>query len=197
MVRMAMFSFDLRHFEFDHGVRLLKQGYEASRDALLGEVERIKAKAHAYEEGLANGGEWIGEREDGHILWEQSQFYDMEIADAHQAIYEVRRAFIIALYHHWERSAVVWLGKDAPHEELERYCSESGFGPASDIGAVRCLANHLKHKPWSNSKWLNKLRDEYPSFMPRVAASVSVLSDIDIETVAAVILASGPPKPAR
>jgi len=195
---MAALSFDLRHFEFDHGVQLLKQGFEAARDALLNEIERIKADARAYEEELANGGAWIGEMEDGHKLWDQSDLYEAKTDDAHRALYEVRRAFVIALYHHWERSAIGWLGRnDATHEELERYCADSGFGPAPNLGAVRYLANHLKHKPGSNSRWFNKLRKEYPSFLPHVQTSPLALSDTDFETVATVILASGPPEPGR
>lgn len=192
---MAAFSFDARHFAFDHGVRLLKQGYEAARDALLGEVERTQAKASMYEEDLANGGEWIGEREDGHILWEQSQIYDAEIDDTYQALYEVRRAFIIALYHHWERSAASWLGEDAGHAKLEQFCADNGFGPSPDLDAVRHLANHLKHGPASRSPWLDKMREKYPLFMPRVGTFAFGLSDDDITKVAAAILASGPPEP--
>jgi hypothetical protein len=195
---MAAFKFDARQFEFDHGVRLLKQGYEAARDALLKEIERIRADARAYEERLANGGDWIGEREDGHVLWEQTDVYEAETEDAHRALYEVRRAFIIALYHHWERSAARWLGNDnASHKQLERYCASNGFGPSLDLNAVRCLANHLKHRPGANSDWLIELREKHPSFLPHVQMSPFALTDVDFETIATVILASGPPKPAR
>ena len=195
---MATLGFDARRFEFDHGVRLLKQGYEGARDALLKEIERIRADARSYEEGLANGGEWIGEREDGHVLWDQTDVYEAETEDAHRALYEVRRAFIIALYHHWERSAARWLGNDdARHEQLERYCASSGFGPSPDLNAVRCLANHLKHRPGSNSDWLIKLRKKHPSFLPHAQMSPFALSDADFETITTVILASGPPEPTR
>lgn len=194
---MVVFRFDARHFEFDHGVRLLKQGYAAARDALVKEIERVVVDARAYQERLANGGEWIGEREDGIVLWDQTHVFEMETEDAHKALYEVRRAFIIALYHHWERSAAKWLGKDnADHEKLARFCAASGFGPSPHLDAVRCLANHLKHRPGSKSNWLTKLRAESPLFLPHVQACPSILSDSDLETIAAVVLDSGPPQPA-
>lgn len=191
---MAIVNFDSRQFEFARGIRLLKQGYEAARDALLKEIENIQSKARAYEESLANGGDWIGEREDDHVLWDQTDVLEAETDDAQRALYEVRRAFVIALYHHWERSAARWLGDDeAHHDKLERFCAANGFGPSRDLGAVRCIANHLKHRPGSSSDWLNNLRKNHPTFLPHVQTSAFNLSDDDFDIIAAVILASGPP----
>lgn len=192
---MTELVLDFRHYAFQHGLGLLEKGYAAARDALLAEIESIEAEARAYDEGLANGGEWIGEREDGQILWEQSQVFEYQINDAHYALAEVRNAFAIALYHHWERSALAWKGSKATHRELAQYCASMGYGPSPDLDAVRHLANHFKHGPNSRKNWLAQMREKYPLFLPRGPSPVFGLSDDDLYTIAAVISASGPPPP--
>jgi len=185
-------GFYFRSYQFEHGLRLLEKGYTAARDALQAEIERTKVEAAAYEEALANGGEWIGEYEDGHILWEQSKVYETQIDDVHHALFEVRKAFVIALYHHWEHSAAGWNGGPASHSELAQYCANAGYGPSPELDAVRCLANHLKHGPNSGTDWLGRLRKDYPSFLPYRPGVVFGLSEDTLYKVAAVILSSGP-----
>jgi hypothetical protein len=192
---MAKIPFDFRHYTYSHGLRMLEKGYTAARDALLAEMERIETEARVYEESLANGGEWIGEREDGHILWEQSQVYDAQIRDTVQALAEVRAAFVIALYHHWERSAAEWMGSDSTHEQLAKFCASMGYGPSPDLDAVRHLANHLKHGPNSRKNWLDKMREKHPLFLPPGPTPILGLSDDDLYRIAAIIMASGPPSP--
>lgn len=182
----------IRRSQFEHGLRMLEMGYRAARDALEAEIERIKVEAIAYEESLANGGEWIGEYEDGRILWEQSQAYEAQVDDVGHASLEVRKAFVIALYHHWERSATGWKGGYASHDELADYCAGEGYGPSTDLGAVRCLANYLKHGPNSSKDWLGRLRRDYPSFLTQAPTFIFGLSEDDLYKIAATILASGP-----
>ncbi|MDX0488826.1 hypothetical protein GOC53_00825 [Sinorhizobium medicae] len=192
---IKIFSY-LRHYQFEHGLRMLEKGYIAARDALQAEIERVKIEAVAYEEALANGGEWIGEREDGYILWEQSQAYEAEINNVTHALFELRKAFVIALYHHWERSAAEWKGGGyASHDELAKYCASEGYGPSPELSAVQCLANHLKHGPNSSRDWLDRLRKNYPSFLSHGQGFLFGLSEDDLYKVAATILASGPGAP--
>jgi hypothetical protein len=175
---------------------MLEKGYKAARDSLEAEITRTETEAKAYETALANGGEWIGEVDDeGRTLWEQSQMYDLQIDDIHSALFEVRKAFVIALYHFWEDSAAHWMalnGKQASHEDMERYCSREGYGPSPDLGAVRCLANHLKHGRNSRNDWLVRLRDEHPTFLPPERSQIFGFSEDTLFKVAGVIFESGP-----
>lgn len=189
---VQIFSY-LRHYQFEHGLRMLEKGYTAARDALQADIERTKAEAIAYEKHLANGGEWIGEFEDGHILWEQSQIYEAEINDVELALLDVRKAFIIALYHYWEHSATAWKGSYGSHHELAQFCASEGYGPSPELDAVRYLANYLKHGPKSRTDWLDRLRRNYPTFMPKgPVEGLFGLSDESVFKVAAIIFASGP-----
>lgn len=182
-----------RRYQFEHGLRMLEKGYSAARDSLENEIKRIEIESKAYETSLANGGKWIGERdEEGYTLWDQSRLYDLQIEDIHSALFEVRKAFVIALYHFWEDAAALWNGKQATHEKLERYCSDVGYGPSPDLGAVRCLANHLKHGSNSHSDWLVQLRGKYPTFLPPQRGPIFVFWEDTLLKVAAAIYESGP-----
>ena len=59
-----------------------------------------------YQQNLEQGGKWIGESDDdGLVIWDQSQILDYEIDVVTEAAQDLRKAFALALYHHWERSA--------------------------------------------------------------------------------------------
>ncbi|RWX77086.1 hypothetical protein EPK99_15640 [Neorhizobium lilium] len=193
MVNLAPY---FRSYQFEHGLRMLETGYIAARDSLEEEIKRIEHDSAAYDLAVANGADLIAEYdEDGVRLWEQSQVYEAQITDVYSALFEVRKAFVIALYHFWEDSAAHWMalnGKQASHEDMELYCSREGYGPSPDLGAVRCLANHLKHGRNSRTDWLARLRSEYPSFLPPQQSKIFGFSEETLFKVAAVIFASGP-----
>jgi hypothetical protein len=175
---------------------MLEKGYRAAQDSLEEELKRIEHDSAAYDLAVANGADLIAEYdEDGFRLWEQSQVYEAQIDDIHSALFEVRKAFVIALYHFWEDSAAHWMdlnGKQASHEDMELYCSREGYGPSPDLGAVRCLANHLKHGRNSRNDWLVRLRNEHPSFLPPQRSKIFGFSEDTLFKVVAVIFASGP-----
>ncbi len=187
-----------RSHHFEHGLRMLEKGYVAARDSLDGEIDRINRESRAYEEALANGAEPIADYdEDGQLLWEQSQVFEINVDDVHSALCEVRKAFAIALYHFWEDSVAQWMelsGKQVDHDKLVRYCASEGYGPSTDLEAVRCLINHLKHGRNSRTDWLTKLRATDPSFLPEARGATSAISEDILFRVAAAILASGPNK---
>lgn len=193
MVNLALY---FRGYQFEHGLRMLEKGYKAARDSLNEEVERTNVALIAYEQALDNGGEWIGEYdEDGHLLWDQSKVYEAQISDVHSALFEVRKAFVIALYHFWEDSVANWMqraGKQTDHDKLAAYCRSQGYGPSPDLEAVRCLSNHLKHGRNSKTDWLARLKMANPSFLPQAQGLVFGISEDTLFKVAAAILASGP-----
>ncbi|TAY66481.1 hypothetical protein [Rhizobium leguminosarum] len=193
MVKLAPY---FRSYKFEHGLRMLEKGYIAARDSLNEEIERIERDSAAYDLAVVNGADLIAEYdEDGHRLWEQSQVYEAQINDVHSALFEVRKAFAIALYHFWEDSVAGWMqraGKQTDHDKLARYCASEGYGPSPDLEAVRCLANYLKHGRNSKTDWLAKLWDSNPSFLPQPKGFIFSLSEEALFKVAAAILASGP-----
>lgn len=196
---VKLFDLGFRHYAFEHGLRMLEKGYEAARDALVAEGERITAEKLAYEESVDNGAEWEEERdEEGHLLWTRSNAYDSDIEDTQHALNEVRKAFVIALYHHWEDSAARWKGpkgqkaKQYEHGDLVKYCEEMGYGPHPELEAVRCLTNHLKHGANSGKPWFELMQKASPQFLPRKTSAYLSLFDSDLYKIGTIILESGP-----
>jgi hypothetical protein len=65
---------------------------------------------------------------------------------------ELRKAFAIAAYHHWERSVQLWIEIDAPdkrnaqgYKEISKAASKIGYPADVELPRVNALANTLKH----------------------------------------------------
>lgn len=155
----------------------------------------------AYAKHLEEGGEWIGERdEDGYRLWDQEQILDMQIEANNEALLALRKAFVIALYHYWERAIRVTVGGDdrADHAKLVTLAAAKGIVVRPELDAIRDLANLLKH---DNARWGNALLQSWsglfaPGFQPRPGRtdwydSVRITDD-DVVRAFEAVVASGP-----
>lgn len=163
---MATLTFNMQGYVFQEGIRVLIAAHGTAADALHEELERAKEDALAYQEAVERGEtEWIGERdEDGHVIWDQEQVHDMEIESKVEGQAAVRKAFILALYHHWERSARIWTGSDKrDHDKLVAAVVAAGTTIHPRLGAVRDLANLLKH---DNDKWGHALLQSWSAIFP-------------------------------
>ncbi|UKK84100.1 hypothetical protein L7H23_16255 [Sphingopyxis sp. BSN-002] len=84
----------------------------------------------------------------------------MEIDTKVEAQEALRKAFVIALYHHWERSARKWTGDDRrDHSKLAIAVEALGDPIHPRLEAVRDLTNLLKH---DNDKWGQQLIETWP-----------------------------------
>ncbi|MUZ61427.1 hypothetical protein [Agrobacterium vitis] len=122
--------------------------------------------------------------------------FELQIDDTDSALFEVRKAFAIALYHFWEDSVADWMNLkgQVKFEEMTAYCTSQGYGPSPDINAARYLANHLKHGRNSGTYWLRKLRDNYSSFLSGQQGFIFGFSEETLFKVATAISESGPRK---
>ncbi|MCF1464275.1 hypothetical protein FS827_23545 [Agrobacterium vitis] len=196
MVNLAPY---FRTYHFEHGLRMLEKGYTAARDSLFEEITRTKAASETYERDLAKDGKWIGEHDDeGNLLWDQTQMFEVQIDDIESALFEVRKAFVIALYHFWEDSVAHWMNLkgQTTFPKMVEYCASQGYGPSPDIDAARCLTNHLKHGRNSGTDWLGQLRRDHSSFLPEPQGFIFGFSEDTLFKVAAAVAASGPKAPA-
>lgn len=187
----------LRGYNFHRHLDMLQKGYEAARDTLYAEIANLEKESESYENDLANGGEWIGMTdEEGRTFWDQSQVYGYRIEDTHLALYQVRKAFVIAYYHFWEDSVAIWMNANSQckHPAMERFCAEQGYGPSPDLDAVRCLANYFKHGRNSRTDWRADLFKKHPAFMPSTSARLLVLSEDTMTKVLETVRSSGPPR---
>lgn len=196
---MVKLNFNLAGFSFQHGLTILKTSLQAALPGLAEGVAKADAALKAYEAA----GVFIGERDDetGDIYWDQSQVLGFELEMAEIARQELRKAYAIAAYHHWERSVRVWTGKEnlRNHDDMVAATRAEGYAVDARLDRVRRLVNTLKH---DNRRWgmdlLEAWQEVYQSdFRPRAAgpvywAEAVSLTDDQIAEIFAILAASGP-----
>lgn len=139
------------------------------REALLAAERGLRAKRSDIEKKLAKyeqSGEFIGEYEDDHKLWEQSDFYKADIEQINEALADVRKPYVIALFHTWERMALSYgkprSGKPS-YSDLKLALEAKGVRIHPELNAVRALNNALKH---NSQEFGPKLLQMWPELLP-------------------------------
>lgn len=197
---MVKFAFNAHGYRFTNGLSILKNSFDLAMTAVGGSAAEARDAAVEYAARLDGGGSPEEERdEDGHILWDQGTILAMKLEDADETAMELRKAFVLAMYHHWERSARRWTGK--PHGNHKALAAAIGaLGQPLDqrLDAVRVLVNLLKH---DNPTTGAELRAAWPStFAAHVQAGIDPsswyeaveLTDSQVDEVYGIVIASGP-----
>lgn len=144
---MALFNFNMLGFAYEQGVDSLETGFTTAAAGLVARREDLHRALEAYEANVAAGGQRVGEEEDGHWLWEQDQLLTVQIEDAAGTLQDLRKAYVLAAYHHWERTARQWtrVSGHAKHDKLVAATLSLGYPVDERLAALRDLANTLKH----------------------------------------------------
>lgn len=190
---MPKLTFDLRGYAFNEGLNVLWEGYVSASRALIADVERVKAEAASYEAS----DEFIGERDDeGNILWEQDSLLAMQQETAEEALMALRKAYVLVLYHHWERAVRAYTesGKSADHEKLVKRADAKGIPIHAQLNLVRDLANALKHNKGGSLRqsWPKVLTFRARSNEPRDWYESIQLEDSHLVEIFEIIAQSGP-----
>lgn len=203
---MVALNFNAHAFAFQSGLDTIEQGYEAAVNGITLEINRKKAAFYDYCRYIENGGAPTEERDDdGVLIWSQDQLLQGTIFVAEEALMSLRKAYAVAIYHHWERSALQWTNrKNEKHDDLARRVLAMGYPIDPHLHVVRDLANLLKH---DNDRWGLKLHGSWPDvfpaeFKPPLDSAWSVdwygrvsLSVGHIKAIMKAVRASGPPNP--
>ncbi|MEG8053137.1 hypothetical protein QP185_07570 [Sphingomonas aerolata] len=203
---MVALNFNAHALAFEPGLDTIEQGYEAAVSGITQEINRKKAAFYDYSRHIENGGEPTGERDDdGVLIWSQDQLLQGTIFVAEEALMSLRKAYAVAIYHHWERSALQWTNrKNEKHDVLARRVLAMGYPIDPHLHVVRDLANLLKH---DNDRWGLKLHESWPdvfpaNFRPPLDGARSVnwydrvaLSANHIKSIMKTVRASGPNNP--
>lgn len=196
---LAPITFSIVGYEFERGLTAFRESYRSSLFALERKSDDLKTALLDYQTALANGGEWIGEHDDdGFVVWDKEQTLKMDSEVVVNGAVELRKAYVVAVYHHWERSArklTDYIGRDSAI--LETKAVEKGLAIGPDFQRVKTLANTLKHN--SEARGL-KLFEIWPEvfrlkFHPRDKTdwyTAITLSDRHMEAVFDAVTASGP-----
>lgn len=163
---MAPLEFHFHGYIFQSGVDVLLKSFTSAVTALNEEVERAAAESHEYRRALEQGAEWVGEVDDeGYVIWDQVDVLDAKVIEAREALMGLCKAFVLALYHQWERSIREWTGSGAhsKHDTLARAVRARGVETHPRLDAVRDLVNALKH---NSDAWGEKLVASWSDVFP-------------------------------
>lgn len=195
---MVQFTFNTYGFAFEKGVEQLIDAFRLAGGALEANRRNLEDELASYEAAVADGRGVIGEWEDDHWLWTQDQLLAIQIEDAADSLKLLREAFVVALYHHWERGVRRQFKTDKrSHKDLVRLAEKGGLSMDPRLSGVRDLANLLKH---SNRKRGLDLLASWPELLPSHFTPETkgdwyeavILTDTTVQVVAEIIKASGP-----
>lgn len=196
----SLLSFNLQGYLHQHGIDRLADGFKLASKGMYDEIENLRKELTAYQDNVAHGGERIGEwdSEDGHTLWEQDQIYEVDIDNAEASLSDLRKAYVLAIYHYWERSTRQRTGSDpnVKHDALVGKVREEGDSIDPRLSGLRDLVNTLKH---NNNKWGFALATSWPSVVGSYSTDRSInwyevlrLEDADVLTACDIVRGSGP-----
>lgn len=138
-----------RH-EFQHGLRILRRAFGAAHNQVMDELEKAESAFRDHVAIIGEGEDTV-DWTDGYVTITTSQSLALDAEAARKAVQELRLAFAIMFYHHWERSVCRWAGKHIQgHDKLEAAARAQGYPVHDDMKLLQCLANLTKH---GTEKW--------------------------------------------
>ena len=196
---MVALNFNMLGFAYQQGVNWLEAGFATAAGALREQIAKRRADLQAYTDHVAAGGERVGELEEGLTLWEQDDILTMHIEDAEESLMDLRKAYVLAAYHHWERSARRWTRSSlhAKHSSLASATEALGYPMNGRMSGLYNLVNTLKH---NSAKWAADLSSTWPEVLNGAQRSrpdqdwyaAVELSDDHVHQVCDILRTSGP-----
>lgn len=150
-------------YDYTSGIKLIRQGYCIARDALVGATNDAYRAISDMDEYRDNHGLDYPQIEfdprDG-SAFDERDFLVHDSLNAEIALTDLRKAYAIMFYHHWERSARDWATKShGGYDKLKPAVEELGVVIDPFLDVLNILVNTLKH---NSSNWGDKLRKEAP-----------------------------------
>lgn len=161
---MAKLDFNFWASDYEHRLTVLADTLAAAEGALNAKSAEIEALAKKYEADVEAGivpNEEEYEEETGAMIWSRSWGYDQDLEVINEGLVSLRKAFVVALYHHWERTAQRWTGVDSTsgNYALLQAVRDKGRSPPNRLQHVYHLNNVLKH---NSQKFGPMLLREWP-----------------------------------
>jgi hypothetical protein len=141
---------------YQDGVNSIRLSYDSAARALKLDTERAYDEISDYNAKVLAGDQSGIERdEDGQVLWDEADVLVHRSLQAEDALNTLRKAFVIVLYHHWERSVREWVkSKNGKHDALVTAAAAIGQPTDPLLDDLRLLVNTLKH---DNERWAEPL----------------------------------------
>jgi hypothetical protein len=140
-----------RGLTFQQGLQIIESAWRESDRAMLDQCSRLEAElrqARAKEKGNAQ------------TLLSGSYIIEYQLKQTALAIQTLREAFVLAMYHFWERALIDWMGnKNASYGDKYEWLAKHGLPLAKDcLEDLRELCRLLKHEKGDN---ILKRRPDY------------------------------------
>ncbi|MFS3137690.1 hypothetical protein ACLRDC_20390 [Gluconacetobacter sacchari] len=193
---------NLQGLVYECAIDVLVTSARAALDAMRASSAANTAALEAHRAS----GVFEGERDEhGMAICDRAELHEQEIAYIAEMANELRKAFVVAAYHHWEVSVLAWARRETPHDANLRNHAQSvakaievGYPPDAELRQVSCLANLIKHDSDSARRALKKAAPKLYETMfenvtarPRWASAVEI-SDATLDWVFEVVRKSGP-----
>lgn len=176
----------IQNWLFKRDLEDIRAAYDAAAISLVGKAEEIEADARK-QLGMSPEDPWP-ERDDDDEFDAVGRLYDEAGENEEKfsrAEHIVRKAFLISLFHLWERYCNHRMKKrDYEPELVARWLFQTGRGHlAKELNHLRLTANCAKHGPGDSCEILQPLRpDLFPNIAdPKRATDATLV--VEIETV--------------
>lgn len=163
---MAAFNINWWGYTFQDGLNVLGQSFTSARDALRRDIELAQEEALGYQDSVAQGLREpdIERDEEGNVIVDHADVLQMHVERAEECAMGLRKAIVIAAYHHWERSARGWTqSENGNHPKLVELSLDQGYPIDAGLEGVRDLVNLLKH---ASVRWGDALLASWPALFP-------------------------------
>jgi hypothetical protein len=160
---VAIIDFDWAGYEYQTGLKALRDSYNRASRFLQEDIDQAYHEISMYdgrhsEEDDPN----IDLDEDGVITFDPRDHLIHASLMAEQSMQALRKAYAIMIYHHWERGAREWGGKDhGGFSSMVKAAQYAGKHVDPEIVDLLILVNTLKHNA---SIWGQPLYDMHPDW---------------------------------
>lgn len=193
------FPFDVLAYVYREGIDRLEEGFSAAIGGLQDRRDQLSAELGDYEAHLEAGGEVQGEwdEDNGGWLYRADDLLRLRMDEAETTLRDLRHAYIVMIYHHWERSMQRRLDKRPKnHAELVKCLEAKGCLLDERLAGLHLLVGVLKHDKDDAGRLCSgwpflpeRSREKPPKGWPRTLH----LSDQHVLEALDIVRLSGPP----
>jgi hypothetical protein len=201
----------MRRAMFDHRIRQMRAAFHAASVPFSQELLEIEKEAEEFQRRVdAGSAQWEDYDEETGAGRHYGEEFSERRHEAEEALLLVRNAFVIVIYHLWERGAQRWVSqvsKKPNHSHLVAALTEASIVIDKDgLEELRLLVNCLKHNSKDGRKLYALRRDLFANdfdpdaIHPAIGkplvnidwAEKVVLTDDNVEEYLRVVRNSGP-----
>lgn len=194
--------FNWHGYEFQDGLKVLERSFSTASEALQRELDAAYSALDQHDVEYGDDSSTHPDTEftdNGYVLFDPRDHLAMNTLNGEQAVLSLRKAFVIMLYHHWERCARdVTDKRHGGFRGLAEGLQNRGMFVDIRLVDLLVLANTLKHDApiWGRAlfalrpDWFN---DNFRPYRDDIDWYAAVdLSADDMTEIFAVVSTSGP-----